>query len=73
MLILAIISVSKSIFFPDEAINKHPRFSTLTANIRRRRGRKVCINIPGTSNANSFDDYLHRIQCSGTQPRHRRI
>eukprot|EP00050_Salpingoeca_kvevrii_P011264 m.13992 g.13992 ORF g.13992 m.13992 type:complete len:653 (-) comp3341_c0_seq1:2547-4505(-) len=38
--------ISKSMFFPDEAINQHPRFKTLTANIRRRRGRKVAINVP---------------------------
>ncbi|XP_070312771.1 glutamate--cysteine ligase catalytic subunit isoform X3 [Odocoileus virginianus] len=37
---------SKSLFFPDEAINKHPRFSTLTRNIRHRRGEKVVINVP---------------------------
>uniref|UniRef100_A0A8C3G720 Glutamate--cysteine ligase n=1 Tax=Cyclopterus lumpus TaxID=8103 RepID=A0A8C3G720_CYCLU len=36
--------VSKSLFFPDEAINRHPRFSTLTRNIRHRRGEKVVIN-----------------------------
>uniref|UniRef100_A0A671YNC8 Glutamate--cysteine ligase n=1 Tax=Sparus aurata TaxID=8175 RepID=A0A671YNC8_SPAAU len=38
--------VSKSLFFPDEAINTHPRFSTLTRNIRHRRGEKVVINVP---------------------------
>uniref|UniRef100_A0A8C7S6P7 Glutamate--cysteine ligase n=1 Tax=Oncorhynchus mykiss TaxID=8022 RepID=A0A8C7S6P7_ONCMY len=38
--------VSKSLFFPDEAINQHPRFSTLTRNIRHRRGEKVVINVP---------------------------
>ncbi|XP_057198518.1 glutamate--cysteine ligase catalytic subunit isoform X2 [Triplophysa rosa] len=37
--------VSKSLFFPDEAINSHPRFSTLTRNIRHRRGEKVVINV----------------------------
>lgn len=37
---------SKSLFFPDEAINKHPRFATLTRNIRHRRGEKVVINVP---------------------------
>uniref|UniRef100_A0A8C5FG26 Glutamate--cysteine ligase n=1 Tax=Gadus morhua TaxID=8049 RepID=A0A8C5FG26_GADMO len=36
--------VSRSLFFPDEAINTHPRFSTLTRNIRHRRGEKVVIN-----------------------------
>lgn len=38
---------SKSLFFPDEAIYPgHPRFKTLTRNIRQRRGEKVAINIP---------------------------
>lgn len=37
---------SKSLFLPDEIINTHVRFPTLTANIRRRRGSKVAINIP---------------------------
>ncbi|XP_078069377.1 glutamate--cysteine ligase catalytic subunit isoform X3 [Mustelus asterias] len=37
---------SKSLFFPDEAINRHPRFSTLTRNIRHRRGEKIVINVP---------------------------
>ena len=36
-----------SLFVPDVCINQtHPRFSTLTKNIRLRRGRKVCIQIP---------------------------
>ncbi|TID29679.1 hypothetical protein CANINC_001798 [Pichia inconspicua] len=39
-------NASKSLFLPDELINKHVRFPTLTANIRRRRGQKVAINIP---------------------------
>ncbi|XP_043254726.1 glutamate--cysteine ligase catalytic subunit [Colletes gigas] len=39
--------VSRSLFFPDEAIYPgHPRFKTLTGNIRQRRGEKVAINIP---------------------------
>uniref|UniRef100_A0A7N9AWV7 Glutamate--cysteine ligase n=1 Tax=Mastacembelus armatus TaxID=205130 RepID=A0A7N9AWV7_9TELE len=42
------IGVSKSLFFPDEAINRHPRFSTLTKNIRHRRGEKVVINVPNS-------------------------
>ncbi|KAI9218943.1 glutamate-cysteine ligase-domain-containing protein [Blastocladiella britannica] len=37
---------SKSLFIPDDAINPHPRFRTLTANIRERRGEKVAINLP---------------------------
>ncbi|XP_006825030.1 glutamate--cysteine ligase catalytic subunit-like, partial [Saccoglossus kowalevskii] len=38
---------SRSLYFPDQAINNdHPRFSTLTRNIRSRRGGKIAINIP---------------------------
>ena len=37
----------RSLFFPDEAINgSHPRFKTLTQNIRERRGEKITINVP---------------------------
>lgn len=36
-----------SIFVPDAVINQtHPRFGNLTRNIRLRRGRKVCIQVP---------------------------
>ncbi|VVC45915.1 Hypothetical protein CINCED_3A009299 [Cinara cedri] len=39
--------VSRSLFIPDSAIfNGHPRFATLTRNIRQRRGERVAINIP---------------------------
>ncbi|WFD43367.1 glutamate--cysteine ligase [Malassezia psittaci] len=37
---------SRSLFLPDDLINKHVRFPTLAANIRKRRGSKVCINVP---------------------------
>ena len=37
---------SHSLFLPDEIISKHMRFPTLTANIRKRRGHKVAINLP---------------------------
>ncbi|PSN53525.1 Glutamate--cysteine ligase [Blattella germanica] len=38
---------SRSLFFPDDAIFPgHPRFKTLTRNIRQRRGSKVAINLP---------------------------
>lgn len=37
---------SKSLFLPDQIINTHVRFPSLTANIRRRRGSKVAINVP---------------------------
>lgn len=40
--------VTRSHYFPDEGIYQgHPRFKTLTSNIRLRRGEKVAINIPG--------------------------
>lgn len=40
-------SAAQSLFFPDDAIFAgHPRFKTLTRNIRMRRGEKVCINVP---------------------------
>ncbi|CAK1599941.1 unnamed protein product [Parnassius mnemosyne] len=39
--------VTLSHYFPDEAIFPgHPRFKTLTSNIRKRRGQKVAINLP---------------------------
>ena len=39
-------SVSRSLFVPDDVINPHARFPTLTANIRSRRGSKVAISVP---------------------------
>eukprot|EP01065_Artemidia_motanka_P006048 TRINITY_DN1293_c4_g2_i2.p1 TRINITY_DN1293_c4_g2~~TRINITY_DN1293_c4_g2_i2.p1 ORF type:complete len:730 (+),score=281.11 TRINITY_DN1293_c4_g2_i2:64-2253(+) len=40
-------AVARSLFVPDACTNQgHPRFSTLTRNIRVRRGKKVCIRIP---------------------------
>uniref|UniRef100_A0AAR2IUS7 Glutamate--cysteine ligase n=1 Tax=Pygocentrus nattereri TaxID=42514 RepID=A0AAR2IUS7_PYGNA len=51
--------VSKSLFFPDEAINRHPRFSTLTRNIRHRRGEKVAINVTFQACSISEARYLY--------------
>lgn len=39
-------NASRSLFLPDEIINPHARFPTLTAHIRTRRGSKVAINVP---------------------------
>ncbi|BFZ62030.1 glutamate--cysteine ligase [Saitoella coloradoensis] len=39
-------AASRSLFLPDEIINPHPRFPTLTANIRSRRTEKVAMNVP---------------------------
>ncbi|NP_001092146.1 glutamate-cysteine ligase, catalytic subunit L homeolog isoform X1 [Xenopus laevis] len=51
---------SKSLFFPDQAINKHPRFSTLTRNIRHRRGEKVAINVPIFKDQNTPSPFIER-------------
>ncbi|KAI6141722.1 glutamate-cysteine ligase-domain-containing protein [Pisolithus tinctorius] len=37
---------SRSLFLPEEITHPHTRFSTLTANIRNRRGSKVVANLP---------------------------
>lgn len=47
--------ITHSIFVPDQIINSHPRFGTLTRNIRLRKGRKVAINVP------VFMDLLTRV------------
>lgn len=46
-------SASRSLFLPDEIINRHARFPTLTANIRTRRGEKVCMNVPMYKDVNT--------------------
>lgn len=38
--------VSRSQFLGDEVINKYPRYKSILGNIRRRRGRKIAINVP---------------------------
>ncbi|KAG0144766.1 hypothetical protein CROQUDRAFT_46841 [Cronartium quercuum f. sp. fusiforme G11] len=38
--------VAESLYLPDQIINEHVRFPTLTANIRQRRGKKVEIYVP---------------------------
>ncbi|XP_062562515.1 glutamate--cysteine ligase [Armigeres subalbatus] len=61
---------ARSLFFPDEAIYPgHPRFKTLTRNIRQRRGEKVSINLPVFKDKNTVipvegslpdkPDYVH--------------
>ena len=44
---------SESIFTSDCIINPHPRFGTLTRNIRLRRGEKVCIKVPIYNDVNT--------------------
>ncbi|GJN91384.1 hypothetical protein Rhopal_004405-T1 [Rhodotorula paludigena] len=58
--------VARSLFLPDEVINQHVRFPTLTANIRRRRGSKVAINMPVF-----FDEKTPRPFIDPTVPRDR--
>lgn len=58
----AIGPASQSLFLPDEIINRHVRFPTLTANIRKRRGSKVAINLPMYPDVNTklIDDSIPR-------------
>lgn len=49
---------SRSFFLPDEIINPHKRFPTLTANIRWRRGEKVAINVPIFKDENTADPFI---------------
>ena len=38
--------IARSLYIADEVIGPHPRFATLTRNIRIRKGSKVCIRVP---------------------------
>lgn len=49
---------SHSLFLPDEVINTHVRFPTLTANIRTRRGSKVAINVPIFEDKNTPSPFI---------------
>lgn len=58
--------VSRSLFFPADAITQsHPRFATLTNNIRQRRGRKVAINVPIFKDANTPSPFVEDFSCYG--------
>lgn len=48
---------SRSLYIPDRAINPHPRFSTLTRNIRLRRGSKVDIHVPVFADVQTAEDF----------------
>ncbi|XP_063979497.1 glutamate--cysteine ligase catalytic subunit [Diachasmimorpha longicaudata] len=57
---------SKSLFLPDEAIFPgHPRFKTLTRNIRQRRGEKVAINLPILRDENVADPFREDLKALG--------
>jgi glutamate--cysteine ligase catalytic subunit len=49
---------SRSLFLPDELINPHARFPTLTANIRTRRGSKVAVNVPIFKDKNTPSPFI---------------
>ncbi|KAK9452391.1 glutamate-cysteine ligase-domain-containing protein [Limtongia smithiae] len=51
---------SRSLFLPDELINPHARFPTLTGNIRERRGSKVAINVPIFKDTNTPSPFIDR-------------
>lgn len=54
--------VSKSLFWTDNAIFPgHPRFKSLTKNIRERRGEKVRINVPLFIDQNTPEPMIERI------------
>lgn len=59
-------SVSRSLFWPDEAIfDGHPRFKTLTRNIRERRKEKVAINVPIYQDEHTIDPHEELVQKYG--------
>ncbi|XP_065844045.1 glutamate--cysteine ligase catalytic subunit-like [Oscarella lobularis] len=56
---------SRSLFYPDEAIHQdHPRFKTLTRNIRERRGSKIAINLPIFKDVNTPSPFVERFDDS---------
>ncbi|XP_050673490.1 glutamate--cysteine ligase catalytic subunit [Leptidea sinapis] len=63
--------VTMSHFFPDDGIYPgHPRFKTLTSNIRNRRGEKVAINLPIYRDTNTkipVDNY-HELEKGVARP-----
>eukprot|EP01134_Creolimax_fragrantissima_P005583 CFRG5583T1 len=52
--------IAKSLFIPDEAINPHPRFGTLTKSIRERKGRRVDIDVPIFHDENTPNPFVEK-------------
>ena len=50
--------VAQSLFTPDEVINHHLRFSTLTRNIRERRGSRVDMRVPMFRDTNTVESVV---------------
>eukprot|EP00796_Vickermania_ingenoplastis_P001861 gene1861-1140_t len=65
---------SKSLFVPDVCINQtHPRFVNLTENIRLRRGRKVCIQVPLFIDVNTVEKTVDKRLNIDAHPRNKDI
>ncbi|ELU13874.1 hypothetical protein CAPTEDRAFT_24669, partial [Capitella teleta] len=61
---------ARSLFFPDEAtFGGHPRFKTLTRNIRQRRGMNQDINVPVYKDSKTPSPYLDDFQALGDASR----
>ncbi|KAG8198502.1 hypothetical protein JTE90_017368 [Oedothorax gibbosus] len=59
-------SALRSIFFPDDVVfGGHPRFITLSRNIRERRGKKVVINVPIFRDKNTPDPFVEDFEPIG--------
>ncbi|EDO46274.1 predicted protein, partial [Nematostella vectensis] len=53
--------VTTSLFYPDMVVHQgHPRFATLTRNIRERRGSKVAINVPIFKDTNTPSPFIEK-------------
>jgi len=61
--------VARSLYFTDSAICPHPRFGTLTRNIRTRRGRKVSTQLPLFRDAHTSDAVVHAAGAEGAVDR----
>ncbi len=61
--------ITKSLFFVDEAIFlAHPRFQTLSKNIRERRQSKVAINVPVYVDTNTPRPFVEDLEAYGDGP-----
>lgn len=66
--------VSRSLFWTDRAIYPgHPRFTSLTRNIRERRGEKVCINVPFYIDQNTPEPMIEHIDETRIDDESRRV
>mmetsp|Transcript_10580 Transcript_10580/g.21297 ORF Transcript_10580/g.21297 Transcript_10580/m.21297 type:complete len:443 (-) Transcript_10580:5-1333(-) len=66
---LVIGKYSRSLYIPDNVINPHPRFQTITRNIRLRRGSKVNIKVPvfvDSATADTFPVWPEERICSNS-------